>query len=124
MTTNVWLMHGLDTNRMIFYVNDSGTWRNISSSILDDNTWYFITGTINASNIIIYVNGVLFGASAGISTGIANNSNSVIGCGLDIRYSSGRFFNGSVANLQVYNRTLSQSEILQNYNAQKSRFNL
>ena len=124
MTTNVWLMHGLDTNRMIFYVNDSGTWRNIASSILDDNTWYFLTGTINTTNISFYVNGVLYATGTGISTGITNNSNSVIGCGLDIRYSSGRFFNGSVSNMQVYNRTLSALEILQNYNAQKSRFNL
>jgi hypothetical protein len=29
-----------------------------------------------------------------------------------------------IANLNIYNRALSASEILQNYNAQKSRFNL
>ena len=32
--------------------------------------------------------------------------------------------NGRVSNVQIYNRALSQSEIQQNYNAQKSRFNL
>jgi hypothetical protein len=32
--------------------------------------------------------------------------------------------NGSIANIQIHNRALSPTEILQNYNAQKSRFNL
>ena len=34
------------------------------------------------------------------------------------------FFNGNIANTQIYNRALSATEIAQNYNAQKSRFNL
>lgn len=34
------------------------------------------------------------------------------------------FYNGSISFLQVYNRTLSAAEILQNYNATKSRFGL
>jgi hypothetical protein len=33
-------------------------------------------------------------------------------------------FSGNIYNTKVYNRALSASEILQNYNAQKSRFNL
>lgn len=37
-------------------------------------------------------------------------------------YSS--FFSGRIANTSFYNRTLSALEILQNYNAQKSRFGL
>jgi hypothetical protein len=35
-----------------------------------------------------------------------------------------RYFTGSISNTQIHNRTLSASEILQNYNSQKSRFNL
>jgi hypothetical protein len=124
MTSNVWLMHGNTNNTVTFYVNDNGAWKNIASSILDNNTWYFLAGTINTSNIIMYINGTLYGTSTGISTGIVNNSNSVVVLGRDPRVSSGRYLNGSIANIQVYNRTLSTSEILQNYNAQKSRFNL
>ena len=36
----------------------------------------------------------------------------------------GSYFNGRIALTQIYNRALSASEIEQNYNAQKSRFNL
>ena len=35
-----------------------------------------------------------------------------------------RYLLGSIGNFQVYNRVLTSSEILQNYNSQKSRFNL
>ena len=33
-------------------------------------------------------------------------------------------FKGNISNLQIYNRALSATEILQNYNATKSRFGI
>ena len=35
-----------------------------------------------------------------------------------------RYFNGGISSMQIYNRALSTSEVLQNYNAQKSRYGL
>lgn len=131
MATNVWLMHGNTStgatgNYYTFYVNDSGTWRSVDSSPLTIGSWYNITGTINTSNISIYVNGSLYATGTGITNGILNNSSSVITFGIDPRFltlsSNYTFFNGSVATGTVYNRTLSAGEILQNYNLQKSRF--
>lgn len=40
------------------------------------------------------------------------------------RWSSGEWLNGKIGNAYLYNRALSTSEILQNYNATKSRFGL
>ena len=37
---------------------------------------------------------------------------------------SSRFFNGNISNVTIYNRTLSSSEVLQNYNAIKGRYGL
>jgi hypothetical protein len=34
------------------------------------------------------------------------------------------FFSGNIASTQIYNRALSASEVLQNYNATKGRFDL
>ena len=34
------------------------------------------------------------------------------------------YFNGSISQIQVYNRAFTESEVLQNFNAQKSRFGL
>jgi hypothetical protein len=58
------------------------------------------------------------------------NQNFYIGC-ITSRTAStishpfnGRFFKGKVFCVALYNRQLSNNELLQNYNAQKSRFNL
>jgi hypothetical protein len=37
---------------------------------------------------------------------------------------AGYYYNGSMAIIRVYNRNLSASEVLQNYNALKGRFSL
>jgi hypothetical protein len=127
-TSNVWLFHGngSPTNSITFYVNGGSYYRNRDTGFLADNTWYFICGTCSSSLIKIYVNGVQVGISAtGMNSGnIISNSNSVIQYGKDPRYSTGRFFTGSVGSSYVYNRELSSSEILNNYNALKGRFGL
>jgi hypothetical protein len=51
-------------------------------------------------------------------------SNSVLSIGNSQGVGGGNFSNGNIASVQIYNRSLSDSEVLQNYNAQKSRFNL
>jgi hypothetical protein len=82
------------------------------------NTWYYVCVTYNNGNPTIYINGVLNNtAVATISFGgIASNND--IG-----RLGDGRqYFNGKISNVQVYNRALSASEILQNYNALKGRY--
>jgi hypothetical protein len=121
----VWLMHGVDNNTMRFYVNNSGTFTFSTTGTLLINTWYNLVGNADSSAVRMYVNGVLSNSSTGISGTIVNNANSIIGWGIDPRFATGgRFFNGSIANAAVYNRTLSASEILQNYNATKTRFGL
>ena len=75
--------------------------------------------TLNSSSIILYENGVQ--VSSGTQTiNPASNSTSVY-IGADVNL---QCFPGRVASCYVYNRALSASEILQNYNSQKSRFNL
>ena len=37
---------------------------------------------------------------------------------------SSRYFNGNISNVQIYNRTLSSTEVLQNYNTIKGRYGL
>jgi hypothetical protein len=58
--------------------------------------------------------------SASITGSIINVSNFQIGA----RDGAQLNFQGQVSIGQIYNRALSDSEVLQNYNAQKSRFGL
>jgi hypothetical protein len=85
------------------------------------NKWYYITGVWTAgSSIQCYVNGVLDGTELTSSTSLRTSTN-----GWSIgSISTSLFTSGYNAVAQVYNRVLTTQEILQNYNAQKSRFNL
>ena len=87
--------------------------------------WYNMVFTYNNSNPFtkqMYLNGVALSGTP------VETQTSYIGSGtfrLGSTYGTGvNYGNGSFAGIKVYNRILSATEILQNYNAQKSRFNL
>jgi hypothetical protein len=88
-----------------------------------NSVWYNITVTVNTSSIgSLFINGEQLGASNTFSGLTISNSVNDLYIGR-IEY-TGYNFNGNIANSQIYNRALTASEVLQNYNAQKSRFNL
>ena len=87
--------------------------------------WYnvFCTYDITTGTKSIYVNGILENSISGITNSYLNTS-TYTGIGA---YSSPTriwFFPGKISNFVVYTKTLSSSEVLQNYNATKSRFGL
>ena len=89
-----------------------------------NDTWYYLSFTTdyNGTNTTarIYINGVLNNSAT--FTGAQTTSNEYFGIG-DGRGSSSWYpFNGKVSNVKVYNRTLSATEIFQNYETQKSKF--
>jgi hypothetical protein len=82
------------------------------------NTIFHTIVTRDASNLVsLYINGIL------INTGSRSGQftwTTMARLGSDIIYCS----NFSTFLMRVYNQALSASQVLQNYNAQKSRFNL
>jgi hypothetical protein len=111
-----------------YYNTNSTTFRILSvtlSSYFSIGVLYNVCGTFsqNSTNTDakLYKNASLI-ASNTLSENIAAaaSSNLILGSTLD----NAEPFNGSIANAQIYNRALSATEVLQNYNAQKSRFNL
>jgi hypothetical protein len=85
------------------------------------NVWYNITLTYNNSFIVrVYVNGNLIASDTSLNPG-----------GFWVNETFGRygnfgsiFFQGNITQVSIYNRALSAQEVLQNYNATKSRFGL
>jgi len=79
------------------------------------DTWYQLGIILNSSadTGTIYKNGNLLKQSAWGTNGALTPSTLYLGT---------TTFGGQMANFQIYNRALSRAEILQNYNAQKSRF--
>ena len=85
------------------------------------NQWVHLTGVwISGNSINLYVNGV-FQSSVSITGTTLRTSNDgwVLGSIATSIYSALQ-----AASAQVYNRVLTQAEILQNYNATKTRFGL
>lgn len=93
--------------------------------ITSNNTWYHIVitydGSSDESGVNIYVNGGLINFTV-----IFNNlSSTTIGStNLQISGSDGTnsVFDGNISNIKIYNKELSSTEVLENYNALKPRF--
>jgi hypothetical protein len=96
-----------------------------STSNYSINTVYNFCSVYDGTNMQTYINGVADGipsASANISAD-QSNVRLLIGAS-ETTGNPSSFLSGSLYVVQIYNRNLNQSEIQQNYNAQKSRFGL
>lgn len=106
------------SNQYVAYTTNDiidGLWKNISI-VRSSGTFAIYSNGISQSLTILYNTGT--GISSDISVTSANWSIGAIG---DIGIS---FFIGNIAQTLIYNRALSTTEILQNYNATKTRFGL
>lgn len=91
-----------------------------TASYLSTSSWAYIVGTYITGSKKLYINGALVNSNTASGALATNASGSKIGS-----YNSGAyFFNGSIGVVQVYNRTLDNTEIKQNFNAMKSRYGL
>ena len=129
---NVWGF----TNNLFQYENNGGfmlfVWRyadltyagaSTGISQTDLNTYHITCTytTIGSSTFKVYKNGVLTGSSV-VSKPLINTTNSLTLGGTPLLFGTQQ--NCNIYNIKTYNRELSASEVLQNYNALKSRFGL
>jgi hypothetical protein len=110
------------TNNLSYTWNNAPNTYSFNSGLLVPNLqWSMCAVSVSASNAVLYV-----GSSNGLlsSTNNISHSSSTINA---LRIASDNFwspFKGSASLAMLYNRALSQEEILQNYNATKSRYGL
>ena len=123
------LIRKLSTNSIRFiFLQDGGTYRAKDSPVLTSG-WYHVVVTYNGSgvntlsNYALYINSSTIGVtdlSNGTITSIVPPNNINLGRSGD---SDGfAYFNGRMSITRIYNKSLSTSEVLQNYNATKWRF--
>jgi len=86
------------------------------------NQWTNIVITQNGTNSKIHINGVLQ-AGSGNSTWFATHPTLSLYLGYKLSW-AGYYYDGKIANTLIYDQALTQAEVTQNYNAQKSRFGL
>ena len=100
-----------------------GTQRTLYSNFTPElNTWYHFVGTYDGSVLRIYINGVLRNTSPAYPGVVTYYSTYGFFIGRNYNASNYRF-NGSIDEVAIYNRALTQAEILANYNSQSSREN-
>jgi len=123
IVTNVFYSNG--GSYWYFIKNSASTQTNFTTpgGTFTTNEIFYFTMTYNGnglstSNINFYKNGAQVTTNSGGSAGLGNMS------GLQIGGGNNYPMNGNVYNFLMYNRAISSSEVLQNYNAQKSRFGL
>jgi hypothetical protein len=110
------------TNNLSYTWNDAPNTYNFSSGLVVPNLqWSMCAVSISATNAVLYV-----GSSSGLLSATNNVSHSPTTIDA-LRIASDNYwspFKGSVSNAMFYNRALSPTEILQNFNATKGRFGL
>jgi len=77
-----------------------------TTSTIPLNTWTFVAFTTNSTNMIVYANGQGIGSASSSFVSASTNTTYIIGMQIVPRH-----FNGSIANVQLYNTSLSANEI-------------
>lgn len=91
-----------------------------STGTINLSTWYNITLTFNTTDgMKLYINGVL-------DSSYTTNKNAHPGSGTVnvATFNGGNLLNGRISKVYCYNKSLTDSEVLQNYNLDKSYFGL
>jgi hypothetical protein len=110
-----WSLRITNSTTIVLYNNTLNVTAVVPNMII--NQWYKLTITSISGVIRIYLNGVLYKTESMIVT---NNSQSsyTLGCS----NTQNLFFKGEISTIRMYNRGLSDSEVLQNFNVIKNRF--
>ena len=108
-------------NRVRFFVGNNNTYQDYTGSLnVPINRWNHITVSYDGTSTMrIYVNGVADATASWNGGCVYNASNNLVQVGSVIN--SG-YFPGSISNLQLYNRELSATDVVQNYNAYRNKF--
>ena len=114
-------LFGITGMKLVIFVGRGGGWAayKVGATTLSSNTWYYIACTLDRDgDATLYLNDSSDGtvAMSDPSVDISSSNTYAMGQG------DGNYFDGKIGLVQLYNRSLSASDILHNYNALKGRF--
>ena len=96
------------------------------STGLTINTWYQVVGVwtnVSTNSFALYVNGNLVGSNSHSYTSVKNTT-SPLYIGSFNGGQFGQWLNGRMGVVRMYNSALTGSQVLQNYNADKTKYGL
>ena len=115
------------SNTFFISVGADVAFRTAANESLTLNTWNYIGGTVTngGGSIVLYRNAnqitTYHAGTQTVNTITYNTQDMAIGRRVS---TNTEYFIGNIALVQIYNRTLTAQEVLQNYNATKGRYGL
>jgi len=98
------------SNCAVYYDNNNALLLNIPTASL--NQWVHLALVAKSGNSKLYINGVEYSSSNATFSFISSSNLLRIGSG----YLNGRFFNGSIDDVKIYNTALTPAQVLQDFN--------
>jgi hypothetical protein len=92
-----------------------------SNNVIVTNIWYNYTAVLTTTTISLYENGILQNTVNDSNTFLTPNTTITLNAGY-YNNSIVDYINGKSSSFLIYNRALSAQEVLQNYNATRTRF--
>jgi hypothetical protein len=91
---------------------------------LDDSSWHYLVMVRNGTSLTVYGDGITNNNTTTCGSGSLDSTPMSLGGTINDGGSLRDWFKGNIASIHLYNRAITTSEILQNYNATKGRFGL
>lgn len=91
-----------------------------SATSFNTGVWYCATVVFSSPQIYLYVNGVQDAIDINYGPAHAGDGSVNLACFAP----GGNLLNGNIAEVYCYSRALTAAEVLQNYNATKSKYGL
>lgn len=113
------------TNTISFVIRDAN-YKSISATVSDTSTYHHLVGVWDQSNsqMRLYIDGELKNSASVTKTGTPDSNDLRIGGRAAFGGSNGSYYHGDIPIVKYYKTALTTAEVLQNFNATKSRFGL
>jgi hypothetical protein len=118
-----WIFYTPDSTSVVWYMTSNGqTEGGTPGYSFTPGQWVNLTGTYNQLQQILYVNGVQHSSVSRTGTLKSGNSSQTVRIGRQAN--TGLSHNGSISNVQIYNRGLTAAEVKQNFEAIRGRYGI
>jgi len=118
---DVFVMHpNINSTGVSYYYRLNNTWVSQGITVNNIQQWNMYACSWDGTTLSAYLNGNLI--NSGVKTGPLNTADTgALEIGRDDGIGS-RVFNGNISQVKMYNRSLTASEIQQNFNALRGRY--
>ena len=86
--------------------------------------WHHVVATHTSGSLKVYLDGTQIASNSNTVNQTLNTCAFLIGAELDGTNTLGNYFDGKISNVKMYNKTLTVSEIQQNFNAYRGRYEI